>query len=129
VRHDPLFLLWAVDCPTPADCSKAHAAVEAWADPDMVYRDVAVSRPGGVESRREEAHRLGDYFSAVELLPGRSSASFRVLFRRRPDAGQFWKDLMALALESAREAAPGARTSLEYRGDDEPTDRITPRDE
>lgn len=53
-----------------------------------------------------------------ELTPDPRGTSFWLLFRRRPDAGRFWKDVMAWVLRER--VAAGVTTSLLYWGDTEP---------
>jgi hypothetical protein len=90
------------------------------ATPDLILSDVVRAFPNGTEARRDEPHRLGDYFVNVRVLPGRPEdpSAFRVLFHRRPDAGRFWKDFMAQLLGAIR--GTSATTTLDSRGDEEP---------
>ncbi len=119
MRHDPLFLLWQVECPSRDACQRFRGQLADETSADAVFVDEVRAFPGGMETRWQEPHRIGDYFETVQVLPpGPGGTSFRLLFRRRPDAGPFWKDLMAWVLRER--GAPGVTTSLLYRGDTEP---------
>jgi hypothetical protein len=122
MRHDPLFLLWTINCPSLEDCRR----LQRWLSDEITAETVFVNEvrafPGGVETRCREPHRLGDYFERVQLFPAteRTPTSFRLLFRRRPDAPRFWKDLMVRILHKVRDQVAQTTTTLEYRGDEEP---------
>ena len=122
MRHDPLFHLWAITCPTPQDCRRLQQWLASELDPDSSILTEVRASPDGIESLRQEVHRLGDYFESVELLPSaeQEPTSLRLLFRRRPTAGRFWKDFMVRILQKVRVEAGDATTTLEYRGDEEP---------
>jgi hypothetical protein len=122
MRHDPLFLLWAIHCPSPEDCRRLQRWLPDEITPETVFVNEVRAFPGGIETRFLEPHRLGDYFESVQVFPSseRTPASFRLLFRRRPTAPRFWKDLMVRVLQKVRQEAAQATTTLEYRGDEEP---------
>ena len=121
MRHDPLFLLWAITCPSPEDCRRLQHWLPNAITPEATFEDEVRAFPDGIETLRRKSHRLGDYFESVQVLPsaGHESMSFRILFRRRPSAGRFWKDLMVRVLQKVR-LESDATTALEYRGDEEP---------
>jgi hypothetical protein len=122
MRHDPLFLLWRVTCPSPEESRKLQRWLPDEITQEAVFVDEARAFPAGMEVRSREPHRLGDYFESVQVLPSAEPAptSFRLLFHRRPTARRFWKDLMARILQKVREEAADTTTRLEYRGDEEP---------
>jgi hypothetical protein len=122
MRHDPLYMLWAVHCPSPEVSRELRQALPEQINADATFLDEVRAHPEGQEVCSVQPHRLGDYFASVRILPGRpeSTSSFRILFERRPDAGRYWKDLMARILQQVRAAAPETTTTLEYRGDEEP---------
>jgi hypothetical protein len=122
MRHDPLFLLWAVDCPSREDCRRLQQWLPEEITPDARVVDEVRASPEGIETCRRESHRLGDYFESIEVLPAAREAptSFRLLFRRRPDAARPWKDVMVRVLERVRREAARTTTTLEYRGDEAP---------
>jgi hypothetical protein len=123
MRHDPLFLLWAIHCPSPEDCRRLQQWLPQEIAPEATLVGEALAFPAGAEDRRRESHRLGDYFKRIQVLPSteRAPTSFRLLFRRRPTAPRFWKDLMVRVLQKVREEAAHTTTTLEYRGDEEPS--------
>jgi hypothetical protein len=47
-------------------------------------------------------------------------ASFRLVFQRRPDAGQFWKDLMVNILQEIETTPEKASIDLDSKGEMEP---------
>ncbi len=75
--------------------------------------------PNGVEEVHTERHRLGDYFTAIRILPDSQAnpASFRLVFHRRPDAGRFWKDLMVNILREIEAAPQKASIEVESKGE------------
>jgi hypothetical protein len=122
MRHDPLFLLWSIDCPSAEDCSGLQRRLPGALTPEAIFVQEVRAFPGGVESHSREPHRLGDYFDSVQVFPSAEErpTSFRLLFRRSPTAQRYWKDLMVRILHKVREEAPQTTTTLEYRGDELP---------
>jgi hypothetical protein len=122
MRHDPLFLLWVVNCPSPEDSCRLQHWLQTAVSADTTFVDEVRAWPDGFEVHAREPHRLGDYFESVRVVPvaGAVPSSFGLLFHRRPDAGRFWKDFMARLLQSLRNAAAETTTTLAYRGDEEP---------
>src|SRR5438105_4532957 len=122
MRDDPLFLLWTVRCPSAEDCRRLQRWLPDQIAPDAVLVDDVRAFPEGTATRRGEPHRLGDYFEGVQVLPAadESPTSFRLLFRRRPTAPRFWKDVMVRILQEVRAEAAQTTTTLEYRGDEDP---------
>jgi hypothetical protein len=120
MRHDPLFLLWSINCPSPEDCLRLQQWLAEKITSEAVFVDEVRAFPGGTEIRRQEPHRLGDYFESVRVLPSadRTPMSFRLLFHRRATAQRFWKDLMVRILQMVREEAAQTTTTLEYQGED-----------
>jgi len=122
MRHDPLFTSWLVKCSSAEESQRLQQLLRAAIHADAAYVDIVRPSPKGTESSATIAHRLGDYFSDIRLLPGEQAgpAAFRVVFHRRADARPFWKDLMVRTLQEIRKSSPDATTTLEYRGDEEP---------
>jgi hypothetical protein len=123
MRHDPLFLLWGIHCPSPEESLRLQKWLAAEITPEATFVDEVRAFPEGTEALRHEPHRLGDYFESVQVWPSAEAGAmaFRLLFRRRPDAGRYWKDLVARVLQQVRDKAAQTTTTLEYRGDEEPT--------
>jgi len=124
MRHDPLFLLWSINCPSEASCLGLQRLLAREITPNTLFEEEVRSAPDGRETVRREQHRLGDYFEKVQVFPASKpgAASFRLLFHRRTDAGRYWKDLMARVLQKMRAEAAPTTTTLEYRGDEIPAD-------
>jgi hypothetical protein len=97
MRQDPLFLLWAVNCPSPEDSRKLQQWLQPAVSADTIFVEEVRAWPDGFEALSRQPHRLGDYFESVRVLPdaGGSACSFGLRFHRRPDVGRFWKDFMA----------------------------------
>jgi hypothetical protein len=125
MRHDPLFTSWLVECPSAEESQRLQQRLRSALGPDATYADVVRPAPPGAAPPATLVYRLGDYFSDIRLLPGgpTAPAAFRIVFSRRADAGRFWKDLMARTLQEVRQSSPRATTTLEYRGDEEPSRR------
>lgn len=115
MRHDPLYLAWDLLCPSPEAASRVQELLLRECCPDAVLTDVVTSAGTTVEV----AHRVGDYFDEVLVLPapGSMASRFRVVFYRSPEAGRFWKDLMARILRRASEARTDVSLTLAYKGD------------
>jgi len=122
MRHDPLFTSWLVKCSSAEESQRLQQLLRAAIHADAAYVDIVRPSPKGTESSATIAHRLGDYFSDICLLPGgpAGSLTFRIVYSRRADAGRFWKDLMVRTVQEIRKSSPGATTTLEYWGDEEP---------
>jgi hypothetical protein len=110
MHQPPTVTTWKITCQTPADA----AALQTWLadriDLDRVVTDTVRTTPNGVEQVQAVPHRLGDYFASIKIVSnsGNTSAVFRLVFQKRPDAGRFWKDLMVGVMEEigAREVPP-----------------------
>ena len=92
---------------------------------DRVLTDTVRVIPNGVEQVQTVRHRLGDYFTAIRMLPDSqvTPASFRLVFHRQPNAGRFWKDLMVNILQEIEATPQKVSIELESKGEMEP---ITP---
>src|SRR5437016_1173746 len=112
MRHDPLFLLWTITCSSVEDCRRLQGWLSEEITPEWVFVDLVRAFPGGVETCRQEPHRLGDSFERVKVFPAEANTptSFRLLFQRRLTAPRFWKDLMVRILQQLREQAPETTT-------------------
>jgi hypothetical protein len=97
---------WKVNCKRPADLQKAESVARSEAEPDRVLKDAARTTPGGVENIVTTYYRVGDYFQSVQVFPDEQNA-FRIVFYPRPNAGRYWKDLMANVLRAVRDSAEG----------------------
>jgi hypothetical protein len=83
--------------------------------PDTTFVDAIHACPDGTPTLQQETHRLGNYFVSIRVLPPAQPAPvFHLLFQRRPDAGRFWKDLMARVLQRLRHSGPSTMVTLEY---------------
>lgn len=91
MRHDPVYSLWVITCPSAEDCQRLREWLPAVVAPEATFADDVRAFPEGTEVVRHETHRLGDYFESVRVWPPADDqpTSLRLLFRRRPDAGRF----------------------------------------
>jgi hypothetical protein len=119
----PLFTSWLIRCRDANAAAQLGRRLTDQIHLDRIIEDVVRTAPGGVENRQVVAHRLGDYFAAIRVLPvaGDATAS-RLVFERRPDAGRFWKDLMVSVVQQAEKAAETTALALDYKGDHPPTE-------
>lgn len=102
-----------VTCVITCESPERVRAVEQYAREKLVldndYIDIARSFPSGTERRIERHYRLGDIFSDVQLVsnPANDATSFSLVFRLRPDADRYWKDLLVNILQSISHAGSG----------------------
>ena len=71
--------------------------------------------PQGTEVAITRCYRLSDYFEAINVQPAPSSDSsvFRLVFRPRPDADRYWKDVMVRILQDIRSAGEQVSITVE----------------
>jgi hypothetical protein len=122
MRNDPLYFSWLVQCGSEEDARRVRQAVEAFPVTQRTFEDTLRAFPGGVELRQANRHLVGDYFVGVDVLPGASASSFRLVFQRRPAAGRYWKDVMMKVLRMVQDGPSEVRVTLDYRGDERPSE-------
>jgi hypothetical protein len=122
MRQPPVYTSWLVTCPSPEKAQSLQGWLSGRIDPDRVLPETVRAFPNGAEHVQVEQHRLGDYFADLRLLPADpdSPSSFRLVFRLRPGAGRFWKDLMVSILQEIEQAPEEANITLDEQGDEEP---------
>lgn len=64
---------------------------------DSIHEDIATAK----DRVYVERHRLGDYFSSVQVADS-GPTSFRLVFEPYPNADRYWKDLVVKVLASIR---------------------------
>lgn len=102
----PLDTSWLIHCRDAKGAEALGRRLTEQVDLDRIMEDIVRTAPGGVDNRRVVRHRLGDYFTAIRVLPVASEATaLRLEFERRPDAGRFWKDLMVNILQEMEKDA------------------------
>ena len=94
MRKDHIYWIWHI--PT-VDKMAVQRILRERGTLDYVEENTRISYPDGKEERTVIPHKLGDYFSRIELLANSSDYPncVRLLFQRLPTAGRYWKDLMA----------------------------------
>jgi hypothetical protein len=123
MRQPPAYTTWKITCQSPDDARALRQWLAPRIDLDRVWTDTVRTAPDGVEQVQAIPHRLGDYFAEIRALPDVQSPpeSFRLVFRRRPDAGRFWKDLMVNVLGAIRAGGRAASVEFDSKGDTAPT--------
>src|SRR5260370_32231669 len=113
---------WRINCQSSDEAQALQQWLSTRIDLDRVLTDTVRVIPNGVEQVQTVGHRLGDYFASIRTLPGAqaNSASFRLVFHKRPDAGRFWKDLMVNILQEIETAPQKATIELDSKGEKEP---------
>ena len=106
MRPDPLILKWAIRCPSEDDAARLRTRLSAEITPDATFVDEVRSAPGNRETVSSTAHRLGDYFAEVRMVPDDNPSVVVLQFVRRLDGGPFWKDYMVRLLGRARQEVP-----------------------
>src|SRR5438270_6386247 len=100
MEGDPLHLAWDVHCTSPQEASRIKESFARAADINRVLT-IQIESGGKIS---EAFHRIGDYFVSIEVfLTDGNPSTVRLVFHLRPEAGRFWKDIMARIIRSADE--------------------------
>jgi hypothetical protein len=106
MRESPLCTCWKITCSSSEEAQVLQHWLASRIDPERILSDSVRIAPDGVEDVQVVRHRLGGYFAAIRVADSQlDSASFQLVFQRRPEAGRFWKDLMVNILQEI-ETAP-----------------------
>ena len=127
MRQPPTYTCWTITCHSGDEAQSLQSWLSNHIDLDRILTDTVRVTPNAVEHVQTVQHRLGDYFVAIRMLPDShaNSASFRLVFHKRPDAGRFWKDLMVNILREMESTPQVASISLESKGETEPSTLAT----
>lgn len=122
MRHDPLYTSWFVQCQSPEAAESIQGWLRTHCRPETTLAELMPST-SREQKQVVQPHRIGDYFDDIRIIPEDAplSVTFRIVFQRKPDAGRYWKDVMARVLQVVQNAAPDTVTKLDYRGDEEPS--------
>jgi hypothetical protein len=122
MRQSPAYTSWKITCPSSEEAQALHQWLTSQIDLDRILTNIVRVYPDGVEQAQSVRHRLGDYFATIRMLPDSQadSASFRLVFQRRPDAGRYWKDLMVNILQETEAAPERPLIELESKGAEDP---------
>jgi hypothetical protein len=122
MHQPPAYTSWKISCRSSADAQSLQQWLSSRIDLDRVLTDTVRVTPDGLEQVQTVRHRLGDYFAAIRMLPDsqENAMSFRLIFRRRPEAGRFWKDLMVTILQEVETTPQKASLGLDSKGETEP---------
>src|SRR5262245_60743890 len=101
MREAPTYTSWKITCRSPEDAQALQLWLSSRIDLNRGLTDTVRTQPNGVEQVQEVEHRLSDYFADIRVLPDAhaKAETFRLVFHGKPEAGRFWKDLMANLLE------------------------------
>ena len=122
MRPSPTYYAWKIEGASPEEAQVIQHWLADRFDLDRVWTGTLTTMPNGVEWVQTVPHRFGDYFAAIEMQPdsGDDLASFRLVFRRFPNAARYWKDLMVKILREIQTTHPNASIHLESKGELEP---------
>jgi hypothetical protein len=122
MRQPPTYTSWKITCHSSEEAQALQQWLSSRIDLDRILTDTVRVTPNGAEQVQNVRHRLGDYFAAIRALPDSQAnpASFRLVFHRRPEAGQFWKDLMVNILQEIETTPQKASIALDWKGEREP---------
>lgn len=117
MREAPTYTSWKITCRSPEDAKALQQWLASRIDLDRMLTDTVRTRPNGVEQVQKVEHRLGDYFADIRVLPDAhaKAEAFRLVFQRNPEAGRFWKDLMANLLEEIEKTPQRATAELDSK--------------
>jgi Schlafen, AlbA_2 len=120
---------WKITCRSPEDAQALQQWLANHIGLDRVFTDTVRAAPNGVEQVETVQHRLGDYFADIRTLPESTAnrSSLRLVFHRRPNAGQYWKDLMVSILQEIEAAPQKASIAVESKGEMETETSATRR--
>ncbi len=124
MQNGPLVIAWDIACPTSAKARSVRELLDREANLDAVQ---LVSVTGG-GATQEQAHRLGDYFHDIRVEPRSLEEPnvLRVLFRRLPHAGRYWRDLMVRVLQSINHLGNDIAIEMAYRVEDSSSGNASP---
>jgi hypothetical protein len=122
MHQSPTYTTWKITCHSPEEAVALQHWLSSHIDLDRVMTDTIHATPNGVEQVQTVRHRLGDYFADIRMLPESqaTSATFRLVFQRRPDAGRFWKDLMVNVIQEIDGSPHEAMVDLDSKGETQP---------
>lgn len=122
MHQPPTYTTWKITCHSPEEAEALRQWLSSRTDLNRVLTDTTRVTPDGVEQVQTVDHRLGDYFTAICLLPDAQAdpASFRLVFQRRPDAGRFGKDLMVNLLQEIETSPERPSIALDSKGETAP---------
>jgi hypothetical protein len=115
MQEPPTYTVWKMTCQSSEDAQALEQWLASRINLDRVLADTTRVTPTGVEHVQTVQHRLGDYFAGIWTLRDTEgdSASIRLVFQRRPEAGRFWKDLIVNILQEIETAHQKASIELD----------------
>src|ERR1700730_2876189 len=119
MNQPPTYSSWKITCHSSEEAQALQQWLSSRIKLDRVLTDSVRVIPNGVEQVQTVPHRLGDYFTAIRILPDSQAnpASFRLVFQRRPEAGRFWKDLMVNILQEIETTPQKASIDMDSKGE------------
>jgi hypothetical protein len=124
MRQPPTYTSWKITCRSAEGAEALRQWLAGRIDLDRVWTDTVRTAPNGVEQMQTVRHRLGDYFADIRTLADSQGAPelFRLVFRRRPEAGRFSKDLMVNILQEIEMAPQQASIEVDSKDEISPTE-------
>ncbi|HQU41598.1 MAG: hypothetical protein B7Z73_01815 [Planctomycetia bacterium 21-64-5] len=121
----PPYIMWKITCRSCDEAKLLERWLSSRIDLDRTLVDTVHTMPNGVEHVNSVPRRLGDYFTAIRVLPGvdANANSFRLRFERRPNAARFWKDLMVSVLQEIEASPEKPTVAVDSKG--EPEEALT----
>jgi hypothetical protein len=97
------------------------------AEPSILLDIELVSAEWVVE--QSVPHRLADYFADIRIVSESANESrcFLLVFRRLPDSGRFWKDMMVHLLQEIESSPEKPSLELESKGEMDPAESALAR--
>jgi hypothetical protein len=125
MHPSPTYTVWKIACRSSYEVQALKQWLSGRIDLDRNWTDTVRVIPNGEEADQTVHHRLGDYFAAICTLPDLQGdpASFRLVFRKRPEAGRYWKDLMVNILRELETVPQTASIEIDSKGELEPAGR------
>src|SRR5580765_6168009 len=122
MRQPPAYTTWKITCHSSDEAQTLQQWLPSRIDLDRILMDTVRVIPNGMENVQTVQHRLGDYFTDIRVLADSqtNSASFRLVFHRRPEAGRYWKDLMVNILREIETTPQKASIGIESKEETAP---------
>jgi hypothetical protein len=119
------FMSWNITCHSAEEAQLLQRSLVSDIDLDRVMMDTTSVASDGSQCVQRVPYRLGDYFAAIRILPDLdvNSASFRLVFHKRADAGRFWKDLMVNLVQEIEASPHTILVAFDCKGETMPAER------
>lgn len=115
--QQPICAAWKITCRSADDALALQVWLSGRISLERELADAVHTYRNGLEQVQVIQHRLGSYFADIRILPDLEAnpTAFRLVFRRRPEAGRFWKDLMVDILQEVESTPQKACVTLQSK--------------